>query len=221
MSSRDARLTRVFTENKDKTLSYGHEVLPGLFLANRHSLVFGTDSDDTWLRTIKADAVVCCAKELTEDVTALRNSEFGKLIDISLVPMEEADMKKLKDGMESLAESYTKRLEEQLREAADIILSHMSLGRRVVVACKYGYNRSASAVLSYLVLYQSTSLLDGLEKLRLSRPKVYPNVETWPSLLRIEESSNPQGSGADALTSPSLTMDEILTYHAWSPRNKR
>jgi hypothetical protein len=92
---------------------------------------------------------------------------------------------------------------------------------------KLHYNRSASSVLSYLVLFKETSLIIGLETLRKARPKVYPNIETWPSLLKIEESSclnnnsSTLGSEAGACTSPSITMEEILTYHAWSPLNKR
>jgi protein-tyrosine phosphatase len=162
---------------------------------------------------VRADAIICCAKEITDDVTILSNSEFAKSLSggVSLIPMIEADL---------TTDSYTSTLEAQLREAAAIIHSHVSLGRKIVVACKYGYNRSASSVLSYLVLYKETSLIIGLETLRKARPKVYPNIETWPSLLRIEESSC-LNNNSSTLGSGRITMEEILTYHAWSPRSKR
>lgn len=213
MSSRSALLLSLFTENKDKTLAFGHEVVPGLFLANRHALVVGGEGE-LWLKeVVRADAILCCAKEITENVTTLSNSEFGKKLSggVSLVPMEEADL---------TTDSYTSTLEAQLREAAAIIHSHVSLGRRIVVACKYGYNRSASSVLSYLVLFKETSLINGLETLRRSRPKVYPNIETWPSLLRIEESSCLNNNSSTQGSGSSVTMEEILEYHAWSPRVK-
>ena len=213
MSSRSALLLSLFTENKDKTLAFGHEVVPGLFLANRHALVVGGEGE-LWLKeVVSADAILCCAKEISENVTTLSNSEFGKKLSggVSLVPMEEADL---------TTDSYTSTLESQLREAAAIIHSHVSLGRRIVVACKYGYNRSASSVLSYLVLFKETSLINGLETLRRSRPKVYPNIETWPSLLRIEESSCLNNNSSTQGSGSSVTMEEILEYHAWSPRVK-
>ena len=140
MSSRSSLLLSLFTENKDKTLAFGHEVVPGLFLANRHALVVGGEGEVWMKEVVRADAIICCAKEITDDVTILSNSAFGKSLSggVSLIPMIEADLKKLKGGIESLTtDSYTSTLEAQLREAAAIIHSHVSRGRKIVVACKY------------------------------------------------------------------------------------
>jgi len=175
---------------------------------------------EEWLRNTSANAVICCAAEIVNEFNSLKDSEVGKSLSggLSLVPMEEVDIRKIKSSY-SVYSVYSVRLENQLREAAALINDNLSLGKRVIVACKYGYNRSASSVLAYFVLYRSMNLIDGLELIRTARPKVYPNFETWPSLLQIEKSKCVNSTG-EATMSPSLELEDIIKYHAWSPRNK-
>jgi len=218
-SQRSSRLLSLFAENKDKSLLFGHEIVPGLYLANKHALILGGEGEK-WLRNASANAVICCAAELGNEVMTLKDSELGKSLagGVSFIPMEEADIRKLHYSIED-PNPYTVNLENKLREAAAVINDNLTLGRRVIVACKYGYNRSASSVLAYFVLHRSMNLIDGLELIRSVRTKVYPNFETWPSLLKIEKSMV-VSNGESATMSPSLEWEDIMTYHSWSPRNR-
>jgi len=121
--------------------------------------------------------------------------------------MEEADAR----GDGGVTAAYTAALRAQLEAAADAAAGHLAAGRRVVVVCKYGANRSASAVLALLARHRGLPMADGLSMLRRARPKVYPNIETWPALLAIEAAS---------LGACSLTEEELLEHHAWSPRRR-
>ena len=217
-SQRSSRLLSLFVENKDKSLSFGHEIIPGLYLANKHALILGGEGEK-WLRNTSTNAVICCAAEIINDVMTLKDSELGKNLagGVTFIPMEEADIRKIQYSIEDSA--YTVNLENQLREAAALINDNLTLGRRVIVACKYGYNRSASSVLAYFVLYRSMNLIDGLELIRSVRTKVYPNFETWPALLSIEKSMI-VSNGESAAVSPSLQWEDIMAYHAWSPKNR-
>ena len=50
----------------------------------------------------------------------------------------------------------------------------------------------------------------AVRELRAVRAKVYPNVETWSSLLAIERA---------ALCSTSVSESELLRHHSWAPKN--
>lgn len=184
--------------------TFGHEVHPNIFLANVHAL-----RHDEWLDKIAVDAIIVCAAELAPEVEILHKKE--KLL--HFIPIVEAtandSLGNLKLGV---TQEYAENLQAQLILGADSIANHVAENRRIVVACKYGFNRSASVVLSYLMKYKKITLINGLQQLRSVRPRVYPNIETYHSLLNIER---------DSFISSSITEDELLEYHLWSPQNKK
>jgi hypothetical protein len=214
-AERNARLAELFRENEDSARCFGHEVYPSLLLANRHAL---SGAGLAWLADeARADAVVVCAAELAGAAASLRASTN---LAVSLVEIEEYDA--IKGSAEGL-EGYTTRLRAQLLEAAGLARAQLEAGKRVVVACKYGYNRSASVVLALLATGVGAGagapLLEILERLRLVRKKVYPNFESWPALLAIERDAGAlqeDGPGGGA-----LSLDELERFHAWSPRNRK
>ena len=158
-------------------------------------------------------AGVICAAELAAEAASLP----PWLAQVTFVPMEEADARASGEPGEQpllalgVTAAYAQALRGQLEAAADAAAGHLAAGRRVVVACRYGANRSASTVLALLARHRATPLADGLAALRAARPKVYPNIETWPALLAIE---------ADALGAASLTEEELLAHHAWAPHRR-
>ena len=129
--------------------------------------------------------------------------------------MEEADASQAgadAHGPFGVPPDYSAALAAQLAEAADLAHAHWAAGRRVVVCCKFGYNRSASTVLALLARHRGEPLAAGLAQLRAARPKVYPNIETWPSLLAIE---------AAAGLSRSVSEAELLAHHSWAPGRRQ
>jgi hypothetical protein len=222
--ARAALLADLFSE-KPMARAFGHEVYPGLFLANAHALS-ESGGGWQWLRAVaRADAVVVVAAELADAARALPAS-----LRPLHVGMEEADARACAAGAGAAGDggaallplgvtrAYAAALRAQLEAAADAAAAHLRDGRRVVVACKYGANRSASAVLALLARHERVPLLDGLQRLRAARPKVYPNIETWTSLLAIEAAAAAAGA-LPAGAAPSVSEEELLRWHTWSPRN--
>jgi protein-tyrosine phosphatase len=214
-AERNARLAGLFHENEDSARSFGHEVCPSLFLANRHALA---GAGLAWLADeARADAVVICAAELAGAAASLRASAIGGRLAVSLVEIDEYDVAK------GSLEGYTARLRAQLLEAAGLARAQLEAGKRVVIACKYGYNRSASVALALLSTGVGAGagapLLESLERLRVARPKVYPNFESWPALLVIERESG--ALQEDGPAGGALSLDELERFHAWSPRNRK
>jgi len=224
--TRAALLADLFSE-KPMARAFGHEVYPGLFLANAHALS-ESGGGWQWLRAAaRADAVVVVAAELADAARALPAS-----LRPLHVGMEEADARACAAGAGAAGDgdgggavlplgvtrAYAAALRAQLEAAADAAAAHLRDGRRVVVACKYGANRSASAVLALLARHERVPLLDGLQRLRAARPKVYPNIETWTSLLAIEAAAAAAGA-LPAGAAPSVSEEELLHWHSWSPRN--
>lgn len=218
-ASRAALLADLFAD-KPMPRAFGHEVRARLLLANVHAL-----RDADWLARVRADVVVVCAAELAAELPALR-ARAPPLLDVIFEPMEEADARCAGAGAVAgsddpaasellplgVTRAYAGALRAQLERAADAAHAAHAQGRVVVVACKYGCNRSASTLLALLARHHGVPMAEGLAQLRAARPRVYPNIETWPSLLAIE---------AAALGRASLTEEELLAHHGWSPRNMR
>ena len=217
---RAARLAAAFAE-LPAPRAFGHEVAPGLLLANLHAL-----RDVHWLAAVRAEAVIVVAAELGaaggphEVLPALRARAEPPLAAVHFYPVEEARADHSSGGggggggsarRLGVTAAYTAALRRQLVEAADAAAAHLAAGRRTVVACRYGYNRSASAVLCLLMRHRALPLLYGLEALRAVRAKVYPNIETYAALLEVE---------AEALGGNSLTEEELLLHHAWAPARR-
>lgn len=217
-ASRRELLSRLFAQ-QTMPKGYGHEVSPGLFLANVHAL-----RDESWLSSpsVRADAVIVVAAELGapggvyEVLTSLRAR--APPVAVEFIPMEEATAEASAGGAAAgaprrlgVSEAYAAALRRQLVAAADVAAAHLAAGRRVVVACRFGCNRSASTVLTLFARHRGTPMLDGLAALRAVRPKVYPNIETWPALLEIEV----QARGAT-----SISEQELLDFHAWAPARR-
>lgn len=80
-----------------------------------------------------------------------------------------------------------KQMKEMLEQAAEYIDHVVRIeNKKIMVGCAFGMNRSVSSVLTYLMLYRNTPLLDALYYLKLHRPQIYPNLETFSVLLLIE-----------------------------------
>ena len=211
-------LAGLFSEREMARGLVGHEVAaelaPGLFVANRRAL----EPPCAWLRSasVRADVVVTCAAELEREHAGLavaapflRRAHFVGMVeaDARLADATGADAARF-----GVTAEYSAALAVQLAEAADLAQGHLAEGRRVVVACKFGANRSASAALALLARHRGVPLAAGLELLRAARCKVYPNIETWPSLLAIERA---------ALGRNSLSERELLSFHTWAPAPRR
>lgn len=198
---RPGLLVAAFAE-KQMERAIGHEVHENIFIGNRHAL-----TGLVWLlSTANITFVLNCAEEVNWAVP----SSASDRVEYRKIGMIEARYDKHKGSSDfGVTEQETTDLKNWLWSAADTIHGAVSAGHRVLVNCKFGYNRSASSVLVYLLRFHATPVLQGLVKLRAARPKIYPNLETWPALLALEK---------QVLGFNSISEAEVLEWHLWAPK---
>ena len=76
-------------------------------------------------------------------------------------------------------------------EAFDVMESHVSCNKRVLVCCTMGVSRSATIVIAFLMKCHGWSMTQAIEYIASKRPQISPNLGFIKQLQSLEESLHP------------------------------
>jgi protein-tyrosine phosphatase len=71
-----------------------------------------------------------------------------------------------------------------LRQGIDFILEEKQKGRRVLVACGAGINRSSAFCIAVLKEIEGVSLMDAFKEVKRKHPESMPHQPVWESLCK-------------------------------------
>lgn len=145
------------------------------------------------LEALGITAAVCCIRGITH--------KFPKTIDYLYIPVEDEDTEDLRSYMPSvfaMIEKHRRRgrrlgtrspsSDENAPTNADESATNGNLEKsgKVLVYCGLGISRSATFVISYLMMYEHMSLLDAYKFVQKRRQIICPNVGFFRQMIEIE-----------------------------------
>ena len=134
---------------------------------------YGDSANDTFLQERKISHILCCAEELPLRV----GFPYSQHYEGHKVPL-----------VDDKADEKTKAY---FLEAATVLDGWVSTGKKVFVHCFAGISRSASVIITYLMVYKGWSFDLAFQHLKLRRPRIHPHSDFIP-ILRSIESKLPQ-----------------------------
>jgi hypothetical protein len=134
---------------------------------------YGDISNDAFLGDRKITHILCCAEELPLRV-GFPYSQVYQGHKVALVD-DKADEK---------TKAY-------FLEAATVLDGWIHEGKNVFVHCFAGISRSASVIITYLMVYKGWSFDLAFQHLKLRRPRIHPHSEFIPILKSIEAKLHP------------------------------
>jgi hypothetical protein len=78
-----------------------------------------------------------------------------------------------------------------IKQGVDFILAEKEKGRRVLVACGAGINRSTAFCMAALKEVEGLSMLDAFKDIRRKHPDSYPHEPIWKSFCNYYNESTP------------------------------
>ena len=113
---------------------------------------------------------------------------------------------------------------DDLRAEAEWVVERLRNGRRVLVHCVAGINRSSSVACATLMLLEGLTPEQALTRVRSGRPQVAPDPYHWFALARLAEALGilptppavdcPVSCDGDAIPSLPLAEEALATYRA-------
>jgi protein-tyrosine phosphatase len=129
---------------------------------------YGDSANDAFLEERQITHILCCAEELPLRV----GFPYSQRYDGYKVPL-----------VDDKADEKTKAY---FLEAATVLDGWVGSGKKVFVHCFAGISRSASVVITYLMVYKGWSFDLAFQHLKLRRPRIHPHSEFLPILKAIE-----------------------------------
>lgn len=179
------------------------EVIPGLFLGN-----IVAAKSVPWLSGAGVKLILNCAKEASILTDAERDEAgVGRIVRLALDDVEDArhirtTLPVILSGARELGASITGAGAVSVEEIQHLLtvgsderipapavdgVASPSPATRALVHCAVGRSRSATTLITYLMLFRGVSLISALTLVKARRPLVLPNAGFLAILVAIEE----------------------------------
>jgi protein-tyrosine phosphatase len=129
---------------------------------------YGDCANDLFLEERQITNILCCAEELPLRVGFPYSQEYIGY----KVPL-----------VDDKADEKTKAY---FLEGATVLDRWITTGKKVFVHCFAGISRSASVIITYLMIYKGWSFDLAFQHLKLRRPRIHPHSDFIPILKAIE-----------------------------------
>lgn len=122
----------------------------------------------------------------TQQLSYLRAKSIEAMLQLA-APVDQPDIKSLYLRVEDFAPLNFYLLEQ----GVSFVREQKELGRRVLVACREGINRSSSFCTAMLIADEGLGLFDAFKEVKKAHPESMPQEALWKSLCEYYGESIP------------------------------